>query len=164
MNSHLSQQSSFLNREQKEVRLEKSPVRILVVDDFEPIRRLISTMLLNSPQFEVVAEAVDGLDAVQKAGQLKPDLILLDVDLPKLNGFEVARNVRKISPHSRILFVSANTSPDVARAALDTGASGYVVKFDVGVELLPAIEAVLLRKQYVSGRLAALDSSEDSSI
>jgi DNA-binding NarL/FixJ family response regulator len=107
--------------------------------------------------------ARDGLEAVHKAEELNPDLILLDVDLPKLNGIEVSRKVREVCPRSRILFVSAGTFPELARAALDTGASGYVVKFDITVELLAAIEAVLLGKRYVSRRLAALVAGEDSS-
>ena len=163
MNSGIIKQASALDPEQGGACLESSLVRILVVDDFEPFRSLVSTMLLASPQFEVVAEAANGLDAVQKADELKPDLILLDIDLPKLNGFEVARNVRRLSPNSRILFVSANTFPDVARAALNTGASGYVVKFDAAVELLAAIKAVLLGEQYLSRRLAGLTAAVDSS-
>lgn len=158
-----TKQASPLARERGRVSAETSLVRILVVDDFEPFRRFLSTTLLKPPQFEVVGAAADGLDAVHKAEELKPDLILLDLDLPKLNGIEVARRVRDVSPESRILFVSAETFPDIARMALDAGASGYVVKFDVGVELLVAIDAVLLGKRYLSPRLAGLGLAEDTS-
>lgn len=164
MNSRIVKQESLLHFEQGNVCLETSLVRILVVDDFEPFRILVSTMVLKSPRFEVVGEAAEGLEAVHKADELKPDLILLDVDLPRLNGIEVARKVREVSPHSRILFVSSGTFPELARAALDTGASGYVVKFDAAVELLAAIEAVLLGKQYISRRLAGLVVGEESTV
>lgn len=149
--------------EKGEVCLETPIVRTLLVDDFEPFRLLVSTMILKPPRFEIVGEAADGLAAIQKAEELKPDLILLDLDLPQLNGIEVARRVRKVSPNSTILFLSAATFPDLTRAALDTGAAGYVAKFDVADELLRAIEAVLRGEQFISGRIRELGMTEDSS-
>jgi DNA-binding NarL/FixJ family response regulator len=129
-------------------------VRILVVDDYEPWRRFASTTLREQPELEVVGQVSDGLEAVQKAQQLQPDLILLDIGLPTLNGIEAARRIRVVSPTSKILFVSENRSPDIAEEALSTGAGGYVVKSDAGSELLPAVKAVLEGKRFISASLA----------
>jgi DNA-binding NarL/FixJ family response regulator len=97
----------------------------------------------------------DGLEAVQQAEELQPDLILLDIGLPTLNGIEAARRIRRVSPASRILFVSENRSADIAEEALSTGASGYVFKSDAGSELLPAVKAVLEGKRSISASLAS---------
>ena len=102
----------------------ESPIRVLVVDDFEPWRRFVSTTLLKQPELEVIGEVSDGLEAVQKAEELQPDLILLDVGLPTLNGIEAARRIREVSPGSKILFASENRSADIAEEALSTGAGG----------------------------------------
>ena len=128
--------------------------RILVVDDYEPWHAFVSTALKKQPQLEIVAQACDGLEAVQRAEQLKPDLILLDIGLPTLNGIEAARRIREVSPTSKILFVSENRSPDVAEAALSNGAGGYVLKSDAASELLPAVKAVLEGKRFISASLA----------
>jgi DNA-binding NarL/FixJ family response regulator len=134
--------------------LEGSTNRILVVDDYEPWRRFASTTLREQPELEVVGQVSDGLEAVQKAQQLQPDLILLDIGLPTLNGIEAARRIRVVSPTSKILFVSENRSPDIAEEALSTGAGGYVIKSDAGSELLPAVKAVLEGKRFISASLA----------
>jgi len=105
-------------------------VRVLVVDDFEPWRRFVSTTLQSQPNLQVIGEALDGLEAVQRAEQLQPDLIVLDIGLPSLNGIEVARRIRKISPESKILLLSQQSSAEVVQEALSTGAHGYVVKTD----------------------------------
>jgi DNA-binding NarL/FixJ family response regulator len=128
-----------------------------VVDDYEPWRRFLSTTLQKRSELQVISEASDGLAAVQQAKQLQPDLILLDIGLPSLNGIEAARKIREISPASKILFVSENRSRDIAEQALNTGASGYVVKSDAATELLPAVEAVLQGRQFVSRSLAGHD-------
>ena len=129
-------------------------VRVLVVDDYEPWQRFASTTLRNQPKLEVVGNISDGLEAVQKAQELQPDLILLDIGLPTLNGIEAARRIREVSSDSKILFVSENRSVDVAEEALSTGAGGYVIKSDAASELLPAIKAVLEDKRFVSAALA----------
>ena len=108
-------------------------------------------MLLQSrPEWQVIAEASDGSEAVQKAEALKPDLILLDIRLPKVDGIEAARQIRQLSPNSRIVFLSQNKDPDVVRAALGTGALGYVHKTDARRELLLAVDAVLRGEQFIS--------------
>jgi DNA-binding NarL/FixJ family response regulator len=134
--------------------VDKSPIRVLVVEDCEPWRRHFSTALQKQPELQVIGEVSDGLEAVQKAQELQPDLILLDIGLPSLNGLEVARRIRKVSPASRILFVSENRSADIAEEALSTGASGYVVKSDAASELLRAVNAALEGKRFVSVSLS----------
>ena len=132
-------------------------IRILVVDDYEPIRRFLCSELAKHPEAQIIGEASDGLEAVQIAQDLRPDLILLDIGLPTLNGIEAALRIRRLSPDSKILFVSQQSSPDLVQAALDTGALGYVVKSDAAGELLPAVEAVLRGKVFVSSSLARHD-------
>ena len=110
----------------------------------------------------VIGVALDGLEAVQKAKELQPDLILLDIGLPLLNGIEVARQIRKLSPESKILFVSQESSADVVRGALDTGAQGFVFKSDAGRELLKGVNTVLQGEQFISGRFAGHDFSGPS--
>jgi DNA-binding NarL/FixJ family response regulator len=125
-----------------------------VVEDHERWRHFFSTALQKDPELQVIGEVSDGLEAVQKAQELQPDLILLDIGLPTLNGIEAARRIREVSPMSKILFVSENRSPDIAEEALGTGAGGYVVKSDARSELLPAVKAVLEGKRFISASLA----------
>ena len=136
--------------------LKKSAFRVLVVDDSERWRNFISSALQKQSALEVIGRASDGLEAVHQAQDLQPDLILMDIGLPTLNGIEAARRIRKASPRSKILFVSENRSEDIAEAALSTGAGGYVVKSDAASELLPAVEAILQGKQFVSASLTGL--------
>jgi DNA-binding NarL/FixJ family response regulator len=128
-------------------------VRVLVVDDYEPFRRFVCSSLGKRPEFEIVCEVSDGLEAVQKAEELQPDLIVLDVGLPGLNGIETARRIRKLSPSSRILFASQDSAPDLVQQALSLGALGYVLKAHAATELLAAVEAVLRNEQFVSRTL-----------
>src|SRR5271169_1963202 len=109
-----------------------SSVRILVVDDSEPWRRFVSSMLQKVPKLQVVCEVSDGLKAVQKAEELKPDLILLDIGLPTMNGLDAARQIRKLVPESKILFMSQESDVDTVHETLSLGVSGHVVKVDAG--------------------------------
>ncbi|PWT84301.1 MAG: hypothetical protein C5B57_05110 [Blastocatellia bacterium] len=127
--------------------------RVLVVDDYEPWRPQIRSLLQASSNWRVVLEASDGLEAIQMAESDRPDVILLDVGLPRLNGIEAARRILERNPIARILFVSEHHAWDIAEAALATGARGYVVKSDAGRELLPAMAAIVQGKRFVSTRL-----------
>lgn len=132
-------------------------IRILLVDDFEPWRNFVSALLSKNPAWHVICQVSDGLVAVQKAEEIQPDLIVLDVGLPNLNGIEAARSIRKVAPKSKILFLSANRSPEIVAGALDAGGHGYMVKSDGANELLVAIKAVLEGKRFVSSTFAGFD-------
>jgi DNA-binding NarL/FixJ family response regulator len=125
---------------------------ILVADDFRPFRQFICTTLKKS-RFRFIEQASDGLEAVRKAAELQPDLILLDIGLPQLNGIEAAKRISKVAPLSKILFVSLETSPDVVHMALNVGGMGYVDKSSISADLLPAIESVLAGRRFVSASL-----------
>ena len=133
-------------------------VRVLVVDDFQPWLRFIRSMLQDVQELQIIGEASDGREAVQKAAQLQPELILLDVGLPTLNGIEAARRIREHNPDAKILFVSEQRSQDVVLEATKTG-SGYVVKTDAPRELFPAIKTVLEGGRFVSPCVASNNSS-----
>jgi len=132
------------------------------VDDYEAFRRFICSTLGKRPGLQIVGEASNGLEAVHKAEELQPDLILLDVGLPILNGIEAARRIRQLAPKSKILFVSQESSADVVQEALATGASGYVVKTDAASKLLEGVNTVLRGEIFVSRRLAGLDLTRPS--
>jgi DNA-binding NarL/FixJ family response regulator len=132
--------------------LQLSTVRILVIDDYEPWRRFIASTLQKRPEWQVVGEGADGAEAVEKAQELQPDLILLDIGLPKLNGIKAALKIRETVPNVRILFFTENSSPDVAEEAMRTG-DGYIVKAGAAQELLAAVEAVLRGNRFVSSLL-----------
>ena len=135
-------------------------VRVLVVDDFLPFRQFVCSMLQRRPELHVICEASDGLEAVQQAQELRPDLILLDIGLPTLNGIEAARLIRGLAPKSKILFLSQECSADVVQEALSLGAAGYVVKTDAGSELLATVDAVVQGKQFVSSRLVGYRAAD----
>jgi len=125
-------------------------IRVLVVDDFDAWRRFVCSALQKNPELQIVGEASDGLEAVQRASELLPDLIVLDLGLPKLNGIEAARQIRAKSSKSKILFVSQESSVDIIEAALNAGGLGYVLKTRAETDLLPAVEAVLEGRRFVS--------------
>jgi DNA-binding NarL/FixJ family response regulator len=125
-------------------------VRVLVVDDNEPFRRYVCSTLLNKQNLSVIGEACDGLEAVQRAEALQPDLILLDIGLPGLNGLAAARRMRELAPTARIIFLTQESSADVVNEALSLGACGYVTKLQAGRELLIAVELVMQGRRFVS--------------
>lgn len=128
-------------------------IRVLVVEDFLPFRRLICSTLGKKPELNIIAEVSDGKEAVQKAEELKPDLILLDIGLPSLNGIAAARQIRKLAPDSKIIFLTQESSADVVQEALSIGALGYVAKTTMNGSLLAAVDAVLEGKRFVSKNL-----------
>jgi DNA-binding NarL/FixJ family response regulator len=139
-----------------------SSIRILVADDHEGWRRQVRLLFQARPEWQVIAEAVDGSEAIQKAEELKPDLIVLDIGLPSMNGIEAARQIRQLSPSSKIVFLSQNNDRDIVRAALSTGALGYVLKTDAQSELLPAVVAALQGKEFVSSSLKGHELTDTS--
>ena len=128
-------------------------IRVLVVEDFAPFRQLICKTLANRPHLQVIGEVSDGLEAVQRALELKPDLILLDIGLPSLGGIEAARQIRKLSPGSKIIFLSQESSPDVVQEAVSSDTCSYVLKTKAGSDLFAAVDAVLDGVRFVSGGL-----------
>ena len=133
-------------------------IRVLVVDDFKPWRDYICSLLQTKLEFRVVAELANGLEAVQGAKELQPDLIVLDSNLPTLNGLDAARHIRLLASDSKIIFLAQNRDKDLIRAALSTGAQGYVLKNDAARELLTAVRKVLGGEHFVSNGIQAGNS------
>jgi DNA-binding NarL/FixJ family response regulator len=129
---------------------QNSHVRILLVDDHEPFRRYIFSMLGEDATVQVVGEAGDGLEAVQQAKILQPDVILLDIGLPGINGIEAARQIGEIANKARIIFLTQESSPEVVQEALNLGAWGYITKAQAGTELLPAVEVVSRGERFLN--------------
>ena len=156
------QGQSLLAKVECEVREHTSPdasndspgiMRILVVEDFEPYRAFVTSLLKEKPDVQVISEALDGLEAVAKAQQFSPDLILMDIGLPKLNGIEAARQILEFTPTSKIVFLTQEASAEVVQEAFRLGAWGYVLKSRAANDLPAAIEAVLRGERFVSSGL-----------
>jgi DNA-binding NarL/FixJ family response regulator len=125
-------------------------VSILIVDDHPAWRRVVVSMLISRPDLRVVGEAADGFEALRKAEELQPQLILLDMGLPGISGIDVANRIREDSGKSKIIFLSHNNDPVVIRTAISSGGMGYVLKFDAAKQLLSAVTAVLQGHPFVS--------------
>jgi PAS domain S-box-containing protein len=123
-------------------------MRLLVVDDHEIVRRGVRSLLLEQPDFAVCGEAVDGQDAIDKARELKPDLIVMDLSMPRLNGLETTRRVRSLLPDCEVLILSQHENPEMARQALKAGARGYVVKASVAKDLISALTKISRREYF----------------
>jgi DNA-binding NarL/FixJ family response regulator len=137
-------------------------IRVLIVDDSQAWRRAVCLFLQQQLNLVVICESADGLEAVQKSKELQPDLVLLDISLPNLNGLEAARQIRKVASGSRILFLSSYDYPELLCEALRIGALGFVVKSDVASDLLPAVTAVMRDEQFFSSRLSHRGSTKTS--
>ena len=137
-----------------------SVVQILVVDDSLPWQRFVQNHLEAEPEFKVNV-AASGSEGVQKSNELQPEVVLMDISLPGMNGIEAARQIRRVSPGSKILFLSSMDDIELIQAALEVGGSGYVFKWDAGRNLIPAIRAILLGQRFVSRSLTGRDGSSD---
>jgi DNA-binding NarL/FixJ family response regulator len=131
----------------------KRSAKILLADDFELWRRFVISLLQKKLEWQVICEVSDGMQVVQRVRELRPDLVLLDISLPTLNGIEAARLIRASAPDSKVLFVSVYDTLDIAEAALRAGGQGYVIKSRSAGDLLIAVEAILEGRQFVSSTL-----------
>ena len=131
-----------------------APIRVMVVEDSLPFRQFICKTVANRPDLQIICEVGNGLQAVQKAEQLKADVIFLDIGLPTLNGIAAARQIRKLVPKSKIVFVSQESDADIVQQALGFGAWGYVLKSRAASDLLAAVEAACEGRHFVSGGLS----------
>jgi DNA-binding NarL/FixJ family response regulator len=129
------------------------PLRILIADDHDLVRKGIRSLLEAQKGWEVVGEARDGRDAVEKAGKLKPDVIILDHGMPRLNGLEAVRRIMKVHPQAKVLIVTMHDSDELIREVLDAGARGYVTKSDTGQDLVEAVEALSRNKTYFTSKV-----------
>jgi len=128
-------------------------VSILIVDDLPDFRRLIRRICRARPDFQIVGEAPDGISAIDKAAELQPHIVLLDISMPRLNGLEAVVRILEVSRRSKIVFLSGHCHGSVVQEAMERGAMGYVIKSQAGVELLDAIDCVSRGESYISGHL-----------
>ena len=137
-----------------------SPVRVLIVDDFKPWLDFLKSLLEKVEGMTIVGTASDGVEAVLRARTLTPDLVLMDVSLPRLSGIEATSEIIRLVPDVKILFVSQHRETVIVQTAIAAGGKGYVVKLDAGTELLPAMESIVQGKRYFSRGLLGLELTE----
>lgn len=125
-------------------------VRILLVDDHPVVRQGLRTLLAGRSELEVVDEASDGLEAVEKVGSSQPDVVVLDITMPRMNGIEACRIIKQKNPKLEVLFVTQHDSPQMLREALAAGARGYVVKSNLARDLVEAVEAVSQHREFTA--------------
>jgi len=129
-------------------------IRILLADDHDLMREGIRSMLESHSNFEVCAEAKDGIEAAEKAIEYRPDVVILDVTMPKMNGLEASRRITKQLPETQVLIFTIHESEDMVRETLDAGAHGYVLKSEAPTHLAAAVEAVAQRDLYFSSGIS----------
>ena len=129
-------------------------LRILVADDHDVIKRGLRALLESKVGWTVVAQASNGREAVEQAKMHRPDVAVLDISMPELSGLEAARRIRKVTPQTEVLFLTVHNSAQMLQEALDAGGRGYVLKSDVGNDLLVAVEAALKHKTFISQGVA----------
>jgi DNA-binding NarL/FixJ family response regulator len=130
--------------------LVKSRIQVLLAEDFQPYRAMVTSLLSADTHFQVICETSDGVEAAEQARLLCPDVILMDIGLPNLNGLEAARRIREFLPAAKIVFLTQETDADVVQEAFHLGAAGYIFKQKTRSDLLPALAAILEGKRFVS--------------
>ena len=138
-------------------------LRILIADDHAVVRKGLRTLLESRPGWEVCAEATDGREAVEKALKLKPDVAVLDIGMPLLNGVEATWRIHKCSPQTEVLILTMHESDDLVQQVVEAGARGYILKDDADRVLLAAVEALRLHKRYFSTRVSGVVAAEELS-
>jgi DNA-binding NarL/FixJ family response regulator len=137
-------------------------VRILIADDHSVVRAGLRALLESRSAWEVCAEAADGREAVEKATKLRPDVAVLDIGMPLLNGVEAARQIKKVSPQTEVLILTMHESEDLVQQVVTAGARGYILKDDADRILLAAVDAVRNHKPYFSTRVSAAHDANPS--
>ena len=127
--------------------------RILVADDHEVVRRGLCALLQAQPDWEICGEANDGREALEKAQKLKPDVVILDIGMPSLNGLEATRQILKSNPQTKVLILTLHDSDQVVREVLNAGARGFLLKSDAARDLVAAVEALRRDKTYLKSPL-----------
>lgn len=130
--------------------------RILVADDHEVVRYGVRSLLEAHPGWEVIAESSDGRDAVEKASTLHPDVVILDIGMPNLNGLEATRQILRSHPGARVLILTMHESEQVVREVLEAGARGFLLKSDAGRDLVAAVEALQRNKTFFTSKVAEM--------
>lgn len=133
-----------------------APFRILLADDHEVVRAGLRALLEEQQGWEVVAEAVDGREAVEKATKLKPDVVVIDIAMPSLNGLEAVRQIIKAVPHCRVLVLTMYDSDELIQQVLQAGARGYLLKSDAGRDLVSAIDALRRNKTFFTPKVSQM--------
>jgi len=134
----------------------RSMLRILIADDHEMVRQGLRAVLAAKPGWQITGEAANGRQAVEMAEQFKPDVAILDITMPRLNGLEVTRQIRRLSPNTEVLVLTMHDSEELVREVLDAGARGYLLKTDAGRMLMDAVETVSRHQPYFTGRVSEL--------
>lgn len=139
-----------------------APLRILVADDHQVVRTGLRTLLESKAGWQVCAEAANGREAVEKASELHPDVAVLDIGMPLMNGVEATRQIRKVSPGTEILILTMHDSEHMIQGVMDAGAHGYILKDDADRNLLAAVESLRRHKPYLSSRVSAAAAAGSS--
>jgi DNA-binding NarL/FixJ family response regulator len=132
------------------------PVRILIADDHEIVRRGLRALVENQPNWTVAGEAVTGRDAIEKAKQTTPDVAIIDIGMPELNGLEATRQILKLLPQTEVLILTMHESEQIVREVLAAGARGYVLKSDAGKDLVAAVDALCQHRTFFSSKVSEM--------